>query len=1129
MANERDRHIQKIVERAANSKRDDSTTRKRAATSNQRPTRTQQAPPPPSRSGARSEAQSVRRPAPPKRAAAPRHAPKPKAPKKPVNPETYFWYALPMLFFAIFLLISSISYLSSWQSDQDLTSWNNVFDNMDREALNWGGRIGAILSSYIIGRLFGFFGLLLPVVVILGAIKMLHIEKLKLHKSIRSTVILMITGSVAMGHIVGMDVHYFGTGPGGEMGIYVSEWLQTIIGYEGTTLLIVITCIAVIYFVNASWVRRTCKSIIDYFERQRELRAARYAASMEQAKLQAAEAAEKRRSITVPKMNDRYDKQDTERREFPIPVQQDKQPSKIEEQGKQVISSVGSLFKKAVDSVKGVSAHTAPSIPRPVADMTASSSGGEMDSESQTSEQLQNSALDIPRDPNLIELDNGQQGYVVGADADGVVIYYFMDWALMEGYSPTQAAEIAAQGDYYDDQQEQEEEVEFVVEDRGENEEAQIEGAEYQPTDSDYQTAEQEYQVQLQEYQSQEPQSQIYQTFEPQQSEMMVEPVSEQIPFTVNNPMADYVEPQVVQSAPIVQPTARATVQPIVQAAVQPSAITPTQTYPSQPVASLSDAEAEHPTTKVVHFAPSAGDPNFIVEQTVSEQQVDDHLINLTEVYDPTLELRDYQKPPVELLKDHSKKVTVTNEELVENKNRIVETLANFGIEIRSIEATTGPTVTLYEIIPAPGVRISKIKNLEEDIALSLAALGIRIIAPIPGKGTIGIEVPNKNKEVVSMYSVIKSTRFQDSKFDLPIALGKNIQNETVVMDLAKMPHLLVAGATGQGKSVGLNAIITSLLYKKHPSELKFILVDPKKVELTLYSKLEKHFLAKMPDEDKAIITDTQKVIYTLNSVCVEMSDRYDLLEAAKVRNFKEYNEKFTNRRLNPEKGHRYLPYFVVIIDEFADLIMTAGREVETPIARIAQLARAVGIHLIIATQRPSVNIITGVIRANFPARIAFRVATATDSRTILDTGGANQLVGQGDMLVSNGNEIVRVQCAFIDTPEVDMITEHIASQKGYPGAYELPEYVPEGDATTTSSSEDVGKRDSLFEEVARYVVSNQVGSASMIQRKFSIGFNRAGRIVDQLEAAGIVGRSEGSKPRQVLIQDMVTLDIILG
>lgn len=504
----------------------------------------------------------------------------------------------------------------------------------------------------------------------------------------------------------------------------------------------------------------------------------------------------------------------------------------------------------------------------------------------------------------------------------------------------------------------------------------------------------------------------------------------------------------------------------------------------------------------------------------------DDEIEN--SLYDPTRELSKYQRPPVEILEDHSVDVRVTEEEIYENKNRIIETLENFGISIQKIKATIGPTVTLYEIVPAPGVRISKIKNLEDDIALSLSALGIRIIAPMPGKGTIGIEVPNKDKEVVSMYSVIKSMKFQESKYDLPVVLGKTIQNETYVIDLAKMPHLLMAGATGQGKSVGLNAILASLLYKKHPAELKLVLVDPKKVELTLYSKLEKHFLAKMPGEEDAIITDTHKVIYTLNSLCIEMDNRYDLLRKAEVRNIKEYNEKFTKRRLNPEKGHRFLPYIVVIIDEFADMIMTAGREIETPIARLAQLARAIGIHLVIATQRPTTNIITGLIKANFPARIAFRVTSMIDSRTILDQPGANQLIGRGDMLVSTGSDMTRVQCAFIDTPEVERMTEFIGNQKGYPSAYELPEYTPD-DAGGPVKGADMGQLDPMFEEVARFVVQNQQGSTSSIQRRFSIGYNRAGRIMDQIEGAGIVGRAEGSKPREVLITDMQSLEELLS
>ncbi len=496
--------------------------------------------------------------------------------------------------------------------------------------------------------------------------------------------------------------------------------------------------------------------------------------------------------------------------------------------------------------------------------------------------------------------------------------------------------------------------------------------------------------------------------------------------------------------------------------------------------------------------------------------------------YDPTLDLSHYKYPPLELLEEHSSgHPKVTQEELAENKDKIVETLRNYKIEIVKIKATIGPTVTLYEIIPAPGVKISRIKNLEDDIALSLAALGIRIIAPIPGAGTIGIEVPNQNPEVVSMRGIIASKKFQESKYALPVALGRTISNETFTFDLAKMPHLLVAGATGQGKSVGLNAIITSLLYKKHPAQLKFVMVDPKKVELSIYSIIEKHFLAKLPEEEEAIITETSKVINTLNSLCIEMDSRYDLLKEAQVRNIKEYNDKFVKRSLNPQKGHKYLPYIVVIVDEFADLIMTAGKEVEQPIARIAQLARAVGIHMIIATQRPSTNIITGVIKANFPARIAFKVASMIDSRTILDSPGANQLIGRGDMLMSVGSEMTRVQCAFVDTPEIETITTFIAGQQSYPSAFALPEYVPEGEGGSISEA-DLGVKDPLFEEAARLVVNMQQGSTSSIQRRFSIGYNRAGRIIDQLEVAGIVGPFEGSKARQVLVSDEYSLESIL-
>ncbi|MBC7847714.1 MAG: DNA translocase FtsK [Flavobacterium sp.] len=530
------------------------------------------------------------------------------------------------------------------------------------------------------------------------------------------------------------------------------------------------------------------------------------------------------------------------------------------------------------------------------------------------------------------------------------------------------------------------------------------------------------------------------------------------------------------------------------------------------------------PTPEIIH----TDDEHFVIEKAAEEDIIEENLASKLVadfgLFDPTLDLSNYKYPTIDLLKEYSTGgITINQEELEENKNRIVETLRNYKIEIAQIKATVGPSVTLYEIVPEAGIRISKIKSLEDDIALSLSALGIRIIAPIPGKGTIGIEVPNKNPTMVSMKSVIGSAKFQEAEMELPIALGKTISNETFVVDLAKMPHLLMAGATGQGKSVGLNAVITSLLYKKHPAEIKFVLVDPKKVELTLFNKIERHYLAKLPDTDDAIITDNAKVINTLNSLCVEMDNRYTLLKDAMVRNIKEYNEKFKSRKLNPENGHRFLPYIILVVDEFADLIMTAGKEVETPIARLAQLARAIGIHLIIATQRPSVNVITGLIKANFPARIAFRVTSKIDSRTILDGQGADQLIGRGDMLYTNGNDMVRVQCAFIDTPEVEKITEFIGSQKAYATAYLLPEFI--GEESGINLDMDISERDTLFREAAEVIVNAQQGSASLLQRKLKLGYNRAGRLIDQLEAAGIVGPFEGSKARSVNIPDMSSLD----
>jgi len=561
-------------------------------------------------------------------------------------------------------------------------------------------------------------------------------------------------------------------------------------------------------------------------------------------------------------------------------------------------------------------------------------------------------------------------------------------------------------------------------------------------------------------------------------------------------------------------------------------------------------------TMPEVSFSPETNDLTLDINEPVEEPEVienfktfeedplplteeDKERMNLKEIlsenqefelgeYDPTLDLSSYKYPELDLLENHSSgKPQVDKVELKANSDRIIETLKNYGIEIAKISASIGPTVTLYEIIPAAGVRISKIKNLEDDIALSLSALGIRIIAPMPGKGTIGIEVPNQHPEIVAMKTLLASEKFMNSTMDLPIALGKTISNENFVADLAKMPHLLMAGATGQGKSVGLNAILVSLLYKKHPSQIKFVLVDPKKVELTLFNKIERHFLAKLPGGEDAIITDVKKVVYTLNSLCILMDQRYELLKMAMVRNLKEYNAKFLSRKLNPKLGHHYMPYIVLVVDEFADLIMTAGKEVELPIARLAQLARAIGIHLIIATQRPSVNIITGTIKANFPARIAFRVTSKIDSRTILDSGGADQLIGRGDMLFSTGSDLIRLQCPFVDTPEVDKITEFIGNQRGYPSAFELPEYVDEN-APPEDDDFDIGDRDSMFEEAAHIIVMHQQGSASLLQRKLKLGYNRAGRIIDQLEKAGIIGPFEGSKARKVIIKDAVTLEQFL-
>lgn len=957
---------------------------------------------------------------------APTSRPLPKRGQRPAQPrktapipedegtsDRYIWLSLILLFVAGYLAVSTFSYLIYWDVDQNIATWGNLFTNVRQDAMNWGGRIGAIVANSIVGRWFGIFGELLPLIVFFIAIKLLRLKSMRLRRAIRSTILLMIVGSIAAGHFFGPDPKVFGSGWGGTHGVFIAQWLDAMIGYEGTSLLIVAAFCGTLYYANGLLIRNWASKLRAYNRRRREehrLRqeTQRLEAQEKMLRMRAA-LEERRKELALQQAAQPEVQADT----LPIPEIPEPTPT---------------------ETLSGT--ETQPEIPRETT--LAETVGAVRESPAQPAAGYpQPEPADRAR---LVQNIDGSWGYLIGYDDWNMPVIYSFD---RESYYAYQA--YSANGD-------------------------------------------------AAAFQGETPAGAIKE-----------EEPEEEINFTLAT--------RTVQREPATEPQPA---QSAVKSAAH-SAIGPDYSF-----------DAPQPTQQPQAHAPQEDDPGFIVEQP-EEEQVDDEVINSSDLYDPTLELSHYRKPPVELLDDHTRRVTVTDEELVENKNRIVTTLENFGIRIDTIEATIGPTVTLYEIVPAPGVRISKIKNLEDDIALSLSALGIRIIAPIPGKGTVGIEVPNKDKEVVSMYSVIKSPKFHDSHADLPVALGKTIQNETFVFDLAKMPHLLVAGATGQGKSVGLNAIITSLLYKKHPAELKFVLVDPKKVELTLYAKLEKHFLAKMPDAEEAIITDTQKVIYTLNSLCIEMDARYDLLKAAKVRNIKEYNEKFINRRLNPEKGHRFLPYFVVIVDEFADLIMTAGREIETPIARIAQLARAVGIHLIIATQRPTTNIITGVIKANFPARIAFRVTSMIDSRTILDQPGANQLVGRGDMLISTGNEVTRVQCAFIDTPEVDRITDHIEHQQGYTTAYELPEYTPEGEESSPVSGDVLTKRDSLFEEVARYVVANQMGSASTIQRKFSIGFNRAGRLIDQLEAAGIVGHSEGGgKPRQVLVSDPMSLEMIL-
>lgn len=913
--------------------------------------------------------------------------------------DTQRWVLGIVLFaFAVFMLVAVASYYFTWQADQNFVRHGEMNRQEVGVVANQTGKMGATIAHYVVGQWFGVFGIIIPVLLIIIALRIIDFRPALLSKSVRIGVIAIILGSLSLGFLFGERWDIFGTGLGGAHGIYLSRWIVSYLGKAGTGLALLLGWILLGVYTT-------------------------------------------RRTILV-------------------------------------VNRVGrGIYEGGRKVGEAVISHAS--------DLTA-------------------------RNDDAKELFPDEENYYGDGQQDA---------------EPEYAPPVR-----------KEEEIIEIVRPGGESlERERARAAQVQP-------------------------QQVDREFEIADNRRVAE--QQHGVFTVVTPVR---EPEPVPEPPPHDPKV------VVLGEAAGSFIRTTQGVPSQPadesryaggvgryavgagesrvveVVQTPQGQPEQPQKQgpfevvskpgaplaaggVLESVPAKAGANGQMEVVMAARKdavlADDDID--AALYDPTRELSKYQKPPVELLEDHTVDVQVTEDEVYDNKNQILSTLQNFGIKIDKIKATIGPTVTLYEIIPAAGVKISRIKNLEDDIALSLKALGIRIIAPMPGKGTIGIEVPNKDKEIVSMYSVIKTRRFQESRAELPIVLGKTISNETFMIDLTQMPHLLVAGATGQGKSVGLNAIITSLLYKKHPAELKFVFVDPKRVELSLYSKLERHFLAKMESEQDAILTDTQKVVYTLQSLCSEMSARYDLLRAGEVKKISEYNNKFLKRRLNPNKGHRFLPYIVVVVDEFADLIMTAGREIEAPLTRLAQLARAVGIHLVIATQRPDVKVITGLIKANFPARIAFRVMSMVDSRTIIDQPGANQLIGRGDMLMSLNGELTRVQCAFIDTPEIERITEFIGNQRGYAGPYDLPDYQPEGEGGSDRPA-DIGPTDPMFEDVARFVVQNQQGSTSSIQRRFAIGYNRAGRIMDQLEDAGVVGRAEGSKPREVLIMDMMSLEHILG
>lgn len=1017
-------------------------------------------------------------------------SPKEKYEKKAEEPIAKYMVAIALFFISLILIIACLSYYFTWQEDQSLSTWSSFGDKIPNEAVNVCGRMGAIISSIFISDLFGIFGIMMPLILTLIAAYIFAVKRDFFTKSLISILSIATIGAVSACYFFPSYNGIFGSTLGGTAGYAVHQWLKDTLGDMGELVTLIMLSSIVIVYVSKNFIKVLFKTIFTIEGVFKHL-------YNKFGNVASQPAQKPRNTSSVPITNEMLDNN-----------------HQYATQNRTVLGTLNDLYKE-----------------------------NENETTNQNTENYQsqflNDELSDKNDPVYFEENNTAS----------------TNEEFIDNYQDEYQDNI--QDEYSDDYQDN-----------------------YQDDIQD------KYSEQIDEFNrsigvlENEDSFKIEPTIiESGNSVFSASETSESITSNNQTPLVYGSEDMVVLNPDIFGNETEKmanTESPEfeIYTKEQKLATTSSQTIPAEDqiffeetesISEKNDDSIELDNRFNIKRAHTEED-SFIIERTAdrdtfepklktedifevsvtdnanlevedeSELQLikintseyfDDEDID-TSVYDPTLSLSRYKLPTIDLMDNHTKKVNVTNEELFENKNKIIETLENFNIKIDKIKATIGPTVTLYEIVPAAGVRISKIKNLEDDIALSLSALGIRIIAPIPGKGTIGIEVPNKDKEVVSMYSVIKSVKFQESDAELPIVLGRTIQNEDYVIDLAKTPHMLVAGATGQGKSVGLNAIITSLLYKKHPSELKFVFVDPKKVELTLYSMLERHFLAKLPGEDEAIITDTQKVVYTLNSMCSLMDSRYDTLKSAKVRNIKEYNTKFTSRQLNPNKGHDFMPYFVVVIDEFADLIMTAGREVETPIARLAQLGRATGIHLVIATQRPTTNIITGVIKANFPTRVAFRVSSMIDSRTILDQPGANQLIGRGDMLISNGNDITRVQCAFIDTPEVERICEFIGKQTGYGEAYELPEYIEPIQEKDSERATTTLKKDGLFDEVARYVVTAQQGSASTIQRNFSIGFNRAGRIMDQLEKAGIVGRQEGSKPRQVLIHDISSLEVML-